>query len=882
MLLKIRGVYLVRNYQKIICLSFVFIFLVVMASNVTVADTLEVKTLTKVASNVSSVPIWSPDGSGFLVGKDGGLCTIFLNGSVKEITVENSTRNLFWSPDGSKISYLKYEGDALSLWIMGENGTKTQLLEPVYGVEHYTYTWFPSSSKIAYTYSYDYDFLSGLYFINPDGSNDQRVCGGANQNIAVSPDESKIVYNRYSTADPTDIYILDLNQNNSRYKLANGSISQQTQAGQPQVWSPDGSKIVYCSYEYRNNDGIESGNYCIYSIKVDGTEKTQLTFDSYSSSPVFSPDGSKIVFVSDITGNKDIWVMDADGENKEQFTTDSARDYSPEWSPDGTKIAFISEMSGTYDLWVMELKNQTEESLVVDILNPEDGFSVDVGSSELIKAKITDDSGANITGLNWVTATFSSGDDNLSLFDDGAHSDENPEDGIYANEWIPTNVTGAETPCTINVSAQDSSLGFAEDSVTGIIRSSDITDDGDSAENQTEDDDNSVENQTKESLVINILNPEDGFSVDAGSSELIKAKITDDSGANITGLNWVTATFSNGDDNLSLFDDGAHSDENPEDGIYANEWIPTNVTGAETPCTINVSAQDSSLGFAEDSVTGIIRSSDITDDGDSAENQTEESTNVTDEADEQSNETSISDDSSSSSGSGGGSSHSSSGSGGGGGVSPEPVKNIEVKELAQAFVTNGKEVKFDFTKNATCVVYVGFDAKKTAGKITTIAEQLKNKSSLVSGIPEGEVYKYFNIWVGNSGFASSKNIENPVIGFKVEKSWLQNNSVDPASITLNRYDDDKWEQFQVNMLGEDAKYLYFRSDVSGYSSFAITGKVIGVSEEKENNFSSTRSVNSTSEDNNTGIESETKMSSPGFELVFGIVSLLGVFLCKRK
>ena len=59
----------------------------------------------------------------------------------------------------------------------------------------------------------------------------------------------------------------------------------------------------------------------------------------------------------------------------------------------------------------------------------------------------------------------------------------------------------------------------------------------------------------------------------------------------------------------------------------------------------------------------------------------------------------------------GGSSGSSSGGGAGG--SPEPAKNVQVKELSQAFITNGKPVKFDFAKNATCVVYVSFDAKKT-------------------------------------------------------------------------------------------------------------------------------------------------------------------------
>jgi len=175
-----------------------------------------------------------------------------------------------------------------------------------------------------------------------------------------------------------------------------------------------------------------------------------------------------------------------------------------------------------------------------------------------------------------------------------------------------------------------------------------------------------------------------------------------------------------------------------------------------------------------------------------------------------------------------GSSHSSgsSGGGGGGGGSPEPAKNVEVKEISQVFVTNGKPIQFDFTKNATCVVYVGFDSRKTFGKTTTIAEQLKSKSTLTSNLTEGEVYKYFNVWVGNSGFASSENIENPVICFKVEKSWLQDNNIDQDSITLNRYSDETWEQMPASLLNEDSKYLYFTADVSGYSFFAITGKAV--------------------------------------------------------
>ncbi len=239
-----------------------------------------------------------------------------------------------------------------------------------------------------------------------------------------------------------------------------------------------------------------------------------------------------------------------------------------------------------------------------------------------------------------------------------------------------------------------------------------------------------------------------------------------------------------------------------------------------------------------------------------------------------------------------GSSHSSRGSssgGGGGGGSPEPAKNVEVKELSQVFITNGKEVKFDFAKNATCVVYVSFDAKRTLGKTTTIAEMLKEKSSLVSELPSGEVYKSFNVWVGNGGVASSKNIENPAVCFKVEKEWIQDKKIDQSSIALNRHGENKWEQLPAHLSGEDDTYLYFTAETPGFSSFVITGKVKSTLEEHETGVkfvSETRTVNET-DVGSKGLEAEQETapkesaSAPGFEMIYGFAGLLSVFLYMR-
>ena len=157
------------------------------------------------------------------------------------------------------------------------------------------------------------------------------------------------------------------------------------------------------------------------------------------------------------------------------------------------------------------------------------------------------------------------------------------------------------------------------------------------------------------------------------------------------------------------------------------------------------------------------------------------------------------------------------------GDSPEPKSNILTKEISQAFITNGKPAKFDFIKNTTSVIYVSFDSKKTTGKTTNSIEMLKEKSTLVSGLPSGEIYKYLNIWIGDKGFAIPNNIEHPVVCFKVEKSWIQDKNINQSSIVLNRYSDNKWNQLPTSLSGKDDRYIYFIAKTPGFSPFAITG-----------------------------------------------------------
>jgi len=165
-----------------------------------------------------------------------------------------------------------------------------------------------------------------------------------------------------------------------------------------------------------------------------------------------------------------------------------------------------------------------------------------------------------------------------------------------------------------------------------------------------------------------------------------------------------------------------------------------------------------------------------------------------------------------------------SGGGGGGVDNGESYENIKLKEVSRVFVSKDTVISYQFKASENPVSYVNYTALKNAGFITTTIEVLENTSGLVSTGPGGIIYKNLNIWVGKNGYSTEEDIGNPVISFRVSKTWLEENRIQVSTVKLNRYHVNAWNTLPTVKTGEDSDYILFESETPGFSPFAITGQ----------------------------------------------------------
>ena len=150
--------------------------------------------------------------------------------------------------------------------------------------------------------------------------------------------------------------------------------------------------------------------------------------------------------------------------------------------------------------------------------------------------------------------------------------------------------------------------------------------------------------------------------------------------------------------------------------------------------------------------------------------------------------------------------------------------NIVLKEKYDLFIYKDKTTSYCFKNIGNPVTCVNITGNNNAGEINVAVEVLKGISSLVNTSPEGIIYKNINIWVGTFGFATSKNIKHAEIIFRVPRSWIGSNGIDPDSITMMHYN-GAWEPLPTSKISETSEWAYYEASTTSFSPFAITGKI---------------------------------------------------------
>jgi hypothetical protein len=255
-----------------------------------------------------------------------------------------------------QIVFLSTRSGYPNLWLMEPDGSnQTQLSFNQYGDIYVA--WSPDGTQLTFNSGRDGD--SEIFIMNADGTNIRQLTTNEifdDRAPRWSPSDEKIAF--YSDLDGNfEVYTMDLESSNiQQLTTDHGIYGDYEMIFITLDWSPDGEQIVFAS----DRDGDKE----IFIMDADGSNIHQLTSnEDIDEFPDWSPDGDQIAFVSDRYGDPEIFVMNTDGTNLRQLTSNNGQSIYPAWSPDGSQIAFSSDREGDYEIWIMDADGSNQQQL---------------------------------------------------------------------------------------------------------------------------------------------------------------------------------------------------------------------------------------------------------------------------------------------------------------------------------------------------------------------------------------------------------------------------------------------------------------------------------------------------------------------------------------
>jgi TolB protein len=235
----------------------------------------------------------------------------------RRVTSHHSTSmSPAWSPNGESIAYTSFFNGPPSIYV-AEVGSGRKKPVVTSGSFNIGPSFAPDGRRIAFARSLDGNVE--VFTADLDGGNLRRLTNssGIDTNPAWSPKGGEIAFTSSRAGNP-EIYLMDAEGANQRRISFEGSYNDGA------AWSPDGDLLAYTSRR--------DGQFQIVVTNVVTLESRAITSGpGENQSPTFSPDGRKIAFTSRRDGRNQIYMVDLDGGNVRQLTTEGSNDLA-DWS----------------------------------------------------------------------------------------------------------------------------------------------------------------------------------------------------------------------------------------------------------------------------------------------------------------------------------------------------------------------------------------------------------------------------------------------------------------------------------------------------------------------------------------------------------------------